>query len=218
MMNRKLTVVIAAVVALAGCAEMNQTQKGALIGSGSGALVGALAGQAIGRDTTSTLIGAAAGAAAGGIAGGLIGNYMDKQEAAMRQQMAASEGVSIKRNQDNLDVNFKSDLLFDTNSFTLKGGAMDDLAKFAKVLNDYPQTTVIVTGHTDSKGSAEVNQKLSERRAEAVKNVLVSEAVAPSRITTVGLGESKPVADNGTEAGRAKNRRVDITIKPIPQQ
>ena len=217
-MKRAFTMTIAAALALAGCAEMTQTQKGALIGTGSGAAVGALAGQAIGGNTKGTLIGAAVGAAAGGVTGGLIGNYMDKQEAAMRQQMAASEGVSVKRNQDNLDVNFKSDLLFDTNSFTLKTGAMDDLAKFAKVLNDYPQTTIIVTGHTDSKGSAELNQKLSERRAEAVKNVLVSEAVAPTRITTVGLGASKPIADNATEAGRAKNRRVDITIKPIPQQ
>ena len=217
-MKRAFTMTIAAALALAGCAEMTQTQKGALIGTGSGAAVGALAGQAIGGNTKGTLIGAAVGAAAGGVTGGLIGNYMDKQEAAMRQQMAASEGVSVKRNQDNLDVNFKSDLLFDTNSFTLKTGAMDDLAKFAKVLNDYPQTTIIVTGHTDSKGSADLNQKLSERRAEAVKNVLVSEAVAPTRITTVGLGASKPIADNATEAGRAKNRRVDITIKPIPQQ
>ena len=217
-MKRAFTMTIAAALALAGCAEMTQTQKGALIGTGGGAAVGALAGQAIGGNTKGTLIGAAVGAAAGGVTGGLIGNYMDKQEAAMRQQMAASEGVSVKRNQDNLDVNFKSDLLFDTNSFTLKTGAMDDLAKFAKVLNDYPQTTIIVTGHTDSKGSAELNQKLSERRAEAVKNVLVSEAVAPTRITTVGLGASKPIADNATEAGRAKNRRVDITIKPIPQQ
>ncbi|HEY6007595.1 MAG TPA: OmpA family protein [Geobacteraceae bacterium] len=197
---------------------MSKTQKGALIGTGTGAAVGALAGQAIGRDTTSTLIGAAAGAAAGGISGGLIGNYMDKQEAAMREQMAATEGVSIKRTQDNLDVNFKSDLLFDSNSFVLKGGAMDDLGKFAKVLTDYPQTTIVVTGHTDSTGSAEHNQRLSEKRAEAVKNVLVSEGVEPARVTTVGLGEGKPVADNKTEAGRAKNRRVDITIKPIKQQ
>jgi outer membrane protein OmpA-like peptidoglycan-associated protein len=217
-MKKTLIMTVAAALALTGCAEMNQTQKGALIGTGTGAAVGALAGQAIGGNTKGTLIGAAVGAAAGGLTGGLIGNYMDKQEAAMRQQMAASQGVTVKRNQDNLDVNFKSDLLFDTNSFMLKPGAMDDLAKFAKVLNDYPQTNIIVTGHTDNRGSAEHNQKLSEERAEAVKNVLVSEAVEPSRITTVGLGASKPIADNGTEAGRAKNRRVDITIKPIPQQ
>ena len=217
-MKRRLTWVVVASIGLTGCAEMSKTQKGALIGTGTGAAVGALAGQAIGRDTTSTLIGAAAGAAAGGISGGLIGNYMDKQEAAMRKQMAATEGVSIKRTQDNLDVNFKSDLLFDSNSFVLKGGAMDDLGKFAKVLTDYPQTTIVVTGHTDSTGSAARNQRLSEQRAEAVKNVLVSEGVAPARATTVGLGQGKPVADNKTEAGRAKNRRVDITIKPIKQQ
>lgn len=206
------------VAALSGCAEpMTRTQKGSLIGTGTGAAAGAALGQAIGRDTTSTLIGAGIGAAVGGLSGGLVGNYMDKQEAAMRQELAAVEGASIQREMDTLAVNFKSDLMFDVNSSSVKGGAFDELARVAKVVSQYPQTTLTVAGHTDSTGKADYNQKLSERRAEAVKNALVSQGVAATRITTVGYGAAKPIGDNHTESGRAMNRRVNIYIKPNQQ-
>ena len=197
-----------------GCATQTQTQKGAAIGTGVGAAVGAGLGQAIGRSTSATLIGAAAGAVAGGLTGGAIGNYMDKQEASMRQEMANVDGASVQRNMDMLAVTFKSDVLFPYDSYALKPGSYDEMARVAKVLNQYPQTNIIVAGHTDSKGSEEYNQKLSERRAESVKNALAGMGVNPSRINTIGYGKSKPVADNSTEVGRQMNRRVEIVINP----
>jgi outer membrane protein OmpA-like peptidoglycan-associated protein len=218
MRGRRVYLVAVGLIALTGCAEpMTRTKKGALIGTGAGAATGAALGQAIGRDTSSTLIGAAVGAAVGGVTGGFVGNYMDKQETAMRQELANVEGANIQRNQDTLTVNFKSDLLFAVNSAEVKAGFADELARVAKVVNQYPQTTLQVAGHTDSAGTVEHNQKLSERRAEAVKNSLVGQGVAAGRISTVGFGESKPVADNSTEAGRQLNRRVNITIRPTQQ-
>lgn len=197
-----------------GCAMETKTQKGAAIGTGVGAAVGAGLGQAIGRNTSATLIGAAAGAVAGGLTGGAIGSYMDKQEATMRQELANVEGASVQRNMDMLAVTFKSDVLFPYDSYALKPGSYDELGRVAKVLNQYPQTNITVAGHTDSKGSDEYNQTLSEKRADVVKNALAGMGVNPSRMTAVGHGESKPVADNTTEAGRQLNRRVEIVINP----
>jgi len=210
-----------------GCATKAQT--GALVGTGVGAAVGAGLGQAIGRSTSATLIGAAAGAVAGGLTGAAIGNYMDKQEQELRQALANSEAASIQRERqvleeaergrvqgdlDVLTVTFKSDYLFAVNSSTLLPGACDELNRVGKVLNQYPQTRITISGHTDSTGSEEYNQRLSERRAEAVKNALVGVGINPSRITTIGFGESKPIASNATEAGRQQNRRVEIRIVP----
>lgn len=215
---------------LVGCAT--KTQTGALVGTGIGAAVGAGLGQAIGRNTSATLIGAAAGAAAGGLAGSAIGNYMDKQEATMRKALADSEAASIQReNQvlaqaessstkkslDVLTVTFKSDFLFSVNSSTLLPGAYDELERVAKVLNQYPQTTMRISGHTDGTGSADYNQKLSERRAQSVKDALVGMGVDQARMTTIGYGKSKPIASNATDSGRQQNRRVEIRIIPQPQ-
>jgi outer membrane protein OmpA-like peptidoglycan-associated protein len=217
--------------ALTGCAT--KTQTGALVGTGVGAAVGAGLGQAIGRSTSATLIGAAAGAAVGGLAGGAIGDYMDKQEASLRKALADSEAASIQReNQvlaqaessstkktlDVLTVTFKSDYLFSVNSSTILPGAYDELDRVAKVLNQYPETTIRISGHTDSTGTADYNQKLSERRAQSVKNALLGMGVAPARMTTIGFGESKPIASNATEAGRQQNRRVEIRIIPQTEQ
>jgi outer membrane protein OmpA-like peptidoglycan-associated protein len=196
---------------------MTKTQKGALIGTGGGAAAGAILGQAIGRNTSSTLIGAAVGAAVGGLTGGLVGNYMDKQEAEMRQALSNVEGAAIQREQDVLAINFKSDVMFSKGSATVKGGAQDELDRVGKILNKYPETTIQIAGYTDSTGSADVNQKLSEKRAHAVKSALVARNVDQARISTVGYGENKPIADNDTEAGRMMNRRVTITIVPNQQ-
>ena len=203
---------------LSGCAApQTQTQKGAAYGTGIGAAAGAGLGQVIGGDTESTLIGAGIGAAVGGLAGGAIGRYMDNQEQAMRQQLAGVEGASIQRNANLLAVNFKSDLLFDTNSSVLKTGGYNEINRVARVLNEYPQTTIRIAGHTDSTGSESYNQQLSERRAESVKQALASQGVNPARMNAVGFGESQPIADNSTEAGRQLNRRVTITIAPQQQ-
>lgn len=216
-------------VVLMGCAT--QTQTGGLAGAGIGAAVGAGAGQAIGRNTKGTLLGAAIGAAVGGLAGTAIGAYMDKQENSMRQALGNSEAASIQREQevlsqaeasstkkslDVLTVTFKSDYLFAVNSSTLLPGAYDELQRVSKVLTQYPETNIRIGGHTDSTGSEAANQKLSERRAESVKNALIGMGVNPARLTTIGFGEGKPIASNNTEAGRQQNRRVEIRI--VPQQ
>ncbi len=215
-MFKKLTILMLASTMLVwGCAQpTTKTQTGALYGTGIGAAVGAGLGQAVGGNTKSTLIGAGIGAALGGVAGGSIGRYMDNQEAAMRQQLAVTEAASVQRNADVLAVTFKSDVLFDVNSASLKQGAYVEIDRVAKVLQQYPQTTIVIAGHTDSTGSEDHNQKLSERRAMSVSNALANQGVAPSRMRTIGFGESQPVGDNNTEAGRQLNRRVVVTITP----
>jgi outer membrane protein OmpA-like peptidoglycan-associated protein len=212
---KKLSVLLIATTMLWGCAQpTNNTQKGAMYGTGIGAAVGAGLGQAIGGDTKSTLIGAGIGALAGGVAGGSIGRYMDNQEAALQQQFAASEAANIQRNADVLAVTFKSDVLYDVNSATLKPGAYTEINRVSQVLVQYPQTDILIAGHTDSSGSETYNQGLSERRATGVQTALLNQGVAPERLRTLGFGEGQPIADNSTEAGRQLNRRVVITIAP----
>ncbi len=228
-MNKKLIWTSIVAVSLMGCAT--QTQTGALVGTGVGAAVGAGVGQAIGRNTSSTLVGAAIGAAAGGLVGGAIGQYMDKQEQSMRQALANSQAASVQREQevlaragndstrktqDVLTVTFKSDYLFATNSSNLLPGAWPEVERVSNVLMQYPETTIVISGHTDSVGAQAYNQKLSERRAETVKQTLVKLGVPPSRMTTIGYGKTRPIASNNTEAGRQLNRRVEIRI--VPQQ
>ncbi len=218
-MKKGFVFLIIAAAVMGGCAQpMTKTEKGALIGTGTGAAAGALLGQAIGGHTKGTLIGAGVGAVAGGLAGAAIGNYMDKQEATMRQELANVEGASVQRNQETLAVTFKSDVLVDTNSSALKAGSYDEISRVSRVLNQYPQTNILIAGHTDSTGKAEYNQTLSEKRAAAVKNALTGEGVNPARMKAVGYGASKPIADNNTEAGRQLNRRVTITITPQQEQ
>ncbi|MHB1398884.1 MAG: OmpA family protein [Trichloromonadaceae bacterium] len=214
-MKRKLSLLVVFALVVAGCAQPpSKTQKGAMIGTGVGAAVGAGLGQAIGKDTKGTLVGAGIGALVGGLAGGGIANYMEKQEAAMNQALAGVEGASVQRNMNTLALTFKADLLFATGSAVLKAGAYDEINRVAQVLNQYPETTMMIAGHTDSVGSESSNQVLSERRAEAVKNALVAQGVSSSRMRTVGYGEGQPIADNNTEAGRQMNRRVTVTITP----
>lgn len=212
---KRISILALVAVTLWGCAAPeNNTQKGALYGAGIGAALGAVAGQAIGGNTKSTLIGAGVGAALGGVTGGSIGRYMDNQEAALQQQFATSEAVNIQRNADVLAVTFKSDVLFDVNSAALKPGAYTEINRVADVLMKYPQTNVQIAGHTDSSGAETYNQELSERRAMSVQNALLNQGVAPARLRAIGFGESQPIADNSTEAGRQLNRRVVVTIAP----
>ena len=204
---KKIFVLITVCALLTACAEpMTKAQKGALIGAASGALIG----QAVGKDTKGTLIGAGVGAATG--AG--IGHYMDKQEQAMRNALASVEGVDVARDGNILYVTFRSDNQFDVGSFILKGGSQHDVARMAAILAEYDKTNILVTGHTDSTGSESLNQTLSERRAGAVRNIMVANGVSSGRVTTVGFGESQPIADNMTEYGRQINRRVEIKITP----
>ena len=161
------------------------------------------------------MLGAAAGAVVGGIAGNMIGGYMDKQEQEFQQQVAGREGTTVQRQQNNLSITMKSDVLFDTGSSLIKPGGYDEIARIADILNRYPQTRVTIEGHTDSVGSESYNMRLSEERARAVGDALVARGVDPGRVTTVGLGESRPIASNATEAGKQLNRRVTLLVVPV---
>ena len=212
---KKLFILSLVVLFLASCtAPQTKQEKGTAYGAAGGAAAGALLGQAIGRDTKGTLIGAGIGAVAGGVIGNQIGKSMDEQEAAMRRELAAVEAANIQRNADVLAVTFRSDYLFAVGSANLNAGSYNEISRVSRVLNQYPNTSIQVAGHTDSTGSEQFNQTLSEQRASNVKNALVGQGVDPNRITTVGFGESAPVADNSTESGRQQNRRVVITIQP----
>ena len=201
---------------LSGCAEnASRTQKGAGYGALGGAAVGAGLGALIGGNAKGAALGAAVGAGLGAAGGAGVGHYMDQQEASMRDALAQSESVNIQRNADLLSVSFKSDVMFDHDSSVIKAGAYDEIVRVARVLNQYPQTTIVVSGHTDSTGSDAYNQSLSERRAMSARDVLVGQGVIPGRISTIGYGESRPIATNATPEGRQLNRRVEITIAPI---
>ncbi len=215
-MKKWISLAIAAIslFTLNACAPQNKTQKGALYGSAAGAATGAIAGQLIGRNTKSTLIGAAVGAAAGGAIGGGIGYAMDKQEEEYKRALAQSEAAAVRREGNLLAITLKGDLTFATNSARVQPGLYSELDRIAQVMVQYPNTKIRVEGHTDSVGSESYNQKLSERRANAVKNILIQRGVAPERIIAIGYGETMPVADNSTPEGKSRNRRVEIKIDP----
>lgn len=202
-----ILVLVVSVVSCAGPTNRDRgTKTGVLIGAGSGAALG----QAIGRSTEATLIGAAIGAAVGGLAGNQIGAYMDRQEQDLRNAVAQSEAASIQRDQDVLTATFKSEVFFDFDSAILKAGAYPEIDRVATVLKKYYQTSIRVEGHTDTRGSDVYNQKLSERRAQAVKDALVQRGIDPIRIQAVGFGESQPISSSD-----AANRRVRIVITPV---
>ncbi|MDZ7758900.1 MAG: OmpA family protein [Desulfovermiculus sp.] len=199
-----------AAAGLSACASASKQERGTGYGAAAGAGLGAILGQVIGGDTEGTLIGAGIGAAVGGLAGNQIGAYMDRQEQALQQVAAQSEATSIQRDRDVLRATFDSEVLFDFDSATIKPGGQSEISRVANVLNQYPQTTLRVEGHTDASGPEEYNQRLSERRAQAVKNALMQQGIEDWRITTAGYGESQPISSNP-----AVNRRVTVIIEPI---
>ena len=191
--------------ALSGCAS-NQG-NGALIGGGSGAGLGALIG-GLTHGKKGAVVGGAVGAAAGAGTGALIGHYMDKQEADLRKVKSAN----IERKGDELVIRFNSAILFDTGKAALKAQSQSDLAEFAGVLKSYPDTNLVIDGHTDSTGKKAHNKKLSEERAQAVVAFFDTQGIVVARMTAEGWADDRPVADNATEEGRAQNRRVEINI------
>lgn len=205
--TRRIATVVAAVAALSltfdGCAT--HTQTGAAVGAGTGAVVGGLIGRASGH----TARGAIIGAAAGGAVGALIGHQMDKQAKELQQNIP---GATVERVGEGIAVTFESGLLYDFDSDNVKAEARKNLRSLAQSLDKYPGSDILVIGHTDAIGPGSYNMGLSERRASAAGDYLVSQGVTRTRVSTRGMGETDPVSTNDTERGRALNRRVEVAI------
>ena len=199
-----LAMVVVLGAAMTGCGTSSAVQGGA-IGAGGGGIIGGLIGKAAGN----TALGAIIGAAVGGTTGAIIGHNMDKRAAELRNDLS---NAKIERVGEGIKITFDSGILFASNSYELQQSAKSNIDQLSKMLNKYPDTNILIEGDTDSQGSDELNQKLSERRAQAVADYQKGQGVAGSRISTVGLGEHNPVASNETAAGRQQNRRVEIAI------
>ncbi len=183
---------------------------GAAAGAAAGAIVGAIVGGNAGK-------GAAIGAASGAAIGVGIGVYQDRQQAKLRERLANS-GVSVTRDGDNIYLNMPSDITFAVNQSDINPGFYETLNSVSLVLQEFDKTSVSVYGHADSTGPEDYNMQLSQRRALSVSNYLAGQGVAAGRLQAVGFGESRPIADNGTESGRSANRRVEIVIDPVESQ
>jgi outer membrane protein OmpA-like peptidoglycan-associated protein len=189
-----------------GCKSWSNALKGGTIGTLAGAAVGAGAGKLLGN----TAVGAIAGAAVGGTVGTLIGAKMDKQAKELEAQLGSN--AAVERIGEGIKVTFESGILFATGKSILSESSKTALTKFSGTLKEYMDTNVMIYGHTDNTGSDAINNPLSLNRANAVKDYLVAEGVASSRIASQGMGSTVPVATNDTEAGRAQNRRVEVAI------
>lgn len=187
------------------CASWNRKQKGAAAGAAAGAVVGGV----IGNQTGSTARGAIIGAVVGGAAGAIIGHQMDQQAKELKQNIP---GAVVTRVGEGIAVTFASGLLYEFDSDVIRGDAARNLRALAESLEKYPDTDLLIVGHTDATGSDQYNQGLSQRRATSASNFLTGEGVAPGRLRAVGRGETEPIAENGTEGGRALNRRVEVAI------
>lgn len=210
---QKLTAFTLITLLISGCAayqNSNNKQRGAVIGATSGAVIGGIIGNNVG-DGNNTAIGAIIGAAVGGVAGGYIGDRMDRQAEAIEQALPDAQ---VTRVGEGINVVFdeKSGIYFDTNKFNISTTSSETLNRLATVFKDYPDTNVLIEGHTDDTGADTYNQTLSEKRAQAVKDFLVSQGIPASRFTTKGYGETQSKYDNTTPEGRSKNRRVEFAI------
>jgi len=187
-----------------GCSASNAV-KGGAIGGVSGGVVGGVIGNQFGN----TVLGAIIGAAVGGTAGVLIGSYMDRQAEEMQNDIA---GAKIERVGEGIKITFDSGILFATNSSILQSQAKININKLAVILDKYPDTNILVTGHTDFDGTEQYNQTLSEQRAKSVSDYTKAQGINSSRLSIIGLGETEPVASNETDKGKSLNRRVEIAI------
>jgi outer membrane protein OmpA-like peptidoglycan-associated protein len=200
-----LIVVLALLLAAGGCASWSKKTRGAVIGGGGGAVLGGLIGRAAGN----TVLGAIIGAAVGGVAGAIIGSYMDKQAAEIQRDIA---GAEVQRIGEGIKITFDSGILFDVDQSELRPLSQTSLAKLAKILNKYPDTNILIEGHTDSTGTDEHNMVLSRERAQSVSQYLATLAVQSARFSITGYGETQPIVTNDTTEGQQKNRRVDIAV------
>jgi outer membrane protein OmpA-like peptidoglycan-associated protein len=189
-------------ILLNSCSSMNKQQKGTVIGTTGGAAVGALV-------TKGSIWGILVGAAIGGTAGNLIGKKMDAQAKELTQAVPTAQ---VARVGEGINMTFESALMFKINSSDISEAYKSDLSSAAEVFVKYPETNIIIEGHTDNSGSADLNMALSEQRAKAVSAYLISKGVAESRLTTKWYGETQPKYPNDTEQNRQKNRRVELGI------
>lgn len=187
-----------------GCKSMNKTQTGAVIGTAGGAAVGA----GIGKAAHNTALGAIIGAAVGGVTGGIIGKQMDKQA----KEISQIPGAEVKRVGEGINVTLASGVLFDVDQATISTDAQSKIKELAQVFTKYPDSYILIEGHTDATGTPEHNMALSERRAKAVAEFLETQNVSSSRIKTAWYGENQPKYPNDTEANKAQNRRVEFAI------
>jgi len=204
MRNIFVVMIAASLSLMTGCGVSNAV-KGGVIGAGAGGAVGGVIGNQAGNTATGAII----GAAVGGTTGVLIGRHMDKQAEEMRREL---ENAEIERVAEGIKVTFNSGILFEIDSYELQPAARSNIESMARILNDYPESNIVIEGDTDSTGASEYNQTLSERRAQAVANYHMRLGIASSRITTIGLGEMNPIASNDTVEGRRLNRRVEVAI------
>ena len=210
---KKIILFLVCAPLIVGCGAWSNLTNGALIGSGAGAALGAGIGYLIGKDGKSAAIGAAIGTAAGAGTGAVIGKKMDKKAA----ELAALKNAEIETVEDvngfkGIKVTFNGGILFDTNKAVLSASAKSELQEFANKMADMEETNITIYGHTDNTGTYEVNQKVSNNRADAVEKYLKQCGISTSRMTAQGLAYDFPVADNETAEGRAQNRRVEIYI------
>ncbi len=192
-------------LAATSCKTMSRSQKGAAVGVAGGAAIGAVIGKKMGN----TAAGAVIGAAIGGAAGSIIGRRMDKQAEEMEKVLGDAE---VRREGEGIVINFKEKVLFGYDQSALNPNSKSSLDKLSNILKAYPDTDIQIIGHTDSKGTERYNERLSEQRAAAVASYLKSNNISAARITTLGMGESDPVATNDSDDGRSLNRRVEFVI------
>jgi outer membrane protein OmpA-like peptidoglycan-associated protein len=204
-MKKLISIFLVIAIVVGGCKKMNKTQKGAVIGTASGAAAGAVIGKASGN----TALGAIIGATVGGVAGAVIGNQMDKQAAEIEEKVP---DATVTRVGEGIVVEFQSKVLFDYDKFDLTSASKNSLDKLVIVLNTYPDTDIEVQGHTDSDGSNSYNKKLSEKRAMAVAEYLRDQSVTAERLRIHPFGENSPKYTNATDEGKAQNRRVEFLI------
>jgi outer membrane protein OmpA-like peptidoglycan-associated protein len=200
-----LVAALATVASASGCASTSNQTKGAVIGATSGGAIGAMVGNATGSTATGLVL----GTMIGGAGGAIIGHQMDQQA---KEIIANVPSSSVARVGEGMDVTFGSGVLFEPNSDQLSERARTDLGALAQSLQKYPNTDVLIVGHTDSSGTEANNMALSERRAAVTRNYLATQGVSASRMRSVGRGSSEPIAPSDNEADRQRNRRVEIAI------
>ncbi|MFH2051680.1 MAG: OmpA family protein [bacterium] len=200
-----LMLLVALIAGAAGCANMNRQQKGTIIGAGTGAAIGGI----IGKNSGDTAMGALLGAMVGGAAGAYIGGYMDDQAEEIERDL---EGASVERVGEGIKITFDSGILFEVAKSDLQAGARTNLGNLSAILQKYPDTDILIEGHTDADGAEDYNLELSRNRANSVANYLSGLGVDATRFTIMGYGETQPIADNGTVEGKRQNRRVELAI------